>query len=634
MKYKRTITITAAIAVAILTAFGLLRETPHVQATAPPPPPTPVPTPTPCPQNVEGVCYSVLPSDTDGSDSATDCYDRPHLAIGCQDFWPTDPGIDANNNEHYLYLPQSQYATPKSKLLVILGGSDGNARGISTDLNAVATQQGYYVIGLTYPAANANSCDDVDCFGDALREVVTGEEDPDSDKTTVGDHPQDSIDNRLLRVLQWAHAEYPDDGWDRYLIDYTAVDWTKVRLAGHSNGSSHSSFIGSLSRFRDISRVALFAGPDDGVGETDESTFDPATYIETTEVETASRYYGLVHELNKARKLQSGVENDPAPSFKVYQNWNTFGMEDFQERFPFDPEPDETPYFGDAHMLISIDPERAQATPTGRGTTKAEAHNSVVINIYCNDEDDEHDPPDSNFECLEFGDGSTEREIGYDAAWRCVLGTGDEYASDPPIANAGPAQTVECQGNGGANVMLDGSGTRDYDCEMLFYHWTGSFDAVSGRSPTVFFPLGMNFASLMVEDDWWDSAPATTDINVVDTTPPALTVTLTPTVLWPPNHQMVRITATVNVTDSCGGAPPEVVLVSIVSDQPDNGPGDGNTVNDIQDAQIETFDTSFLLRAERAGGDPAGRIYTITYKATDSSGNETFVSKTVHVPHS
>jgi hypothetical protein len=43
-------------------------------------------------------------------------------------------------------------------------------------------------------------------------------------------------------------------------------------------------------------------------------------------------------------------------------------------------------------------------------------------------------------------------------------------------------------------------------------------------------------------------------------------------------------------------------------------------------------DTVFKLRAERSGtGD--GRIYTITYQATDACGNSSVVELYVTVPH-
>jgi len=71
------------------------------------------------------------------------------------------------------------------------------------------------------------------------------------------------------------------------------------------------------------------------------------------------------------------------------------------------------------------------------------------------------------------------------------------------------------------------------------------------------------------------AAEATTRISI-DTTPPRLTVTLSPTVLWPPNHQLVDVRANIQVTDDLDPNP-KVVLVSITSNEPDNGLGDGDT---------------------------------------------------------
>lgn len=117
---------------------------------------------------------------------------------------------------------------------------------------------------------------------------------------------------------------------------------------------------------------------------------------------------------------------------------------------------------------------------------------------------------------------------------------------------------------------------------------------------------------------------------VVDTTPPDLTVDVSPATLWPPNHELHEISVTLTATDACDDDP-VIRLVSVVSSEADNGDGDGNTTNDIQGAALGTADTSLLLRAERSGnGD--GRTYTLTYKAEDRSGNVASVSKTVTVP--
>ena len=105
----------------------------------------------------------------------------------------------------------------------------------------------------------------------------------------------------------------------------------------------------------------------------------------------------------------------------------------------------------------------------------------------------------------------------------------------------------------------------------------------------------------------------------VDKMAPALSVQLDKTSIWPADHKMVTINATLNSSDATSGVE-SVVLTSITSNKPDSGQGD------IQ-ADFGTAATSFNLRAEK------DRIYTITYTATDKAGNKTVVTATVTVPH-
>ena len=105
----------------------------------------------------------------------------------------------------------------------------------------------------------------------------------------------------------------------------------------------------------------------------------------------------------------------------------------------------------------------------------------------------------------------------------------------------------------------------------------------------------------------------------VDRTAPALSVQLDKPTVWPPNHQMVRINATLASSDGVAGVD-SVVLTSITSNKPDSGQGD------IQ-ASFGTGATWFLVRAEK------DRVYTVTYTATDKAGNKTAKTATVTVPH-
>jgi hypothetical protein len=112
----------------------------------------------------------------------------------------------------------------------------------------------------------------------------------------------------------------------------------------------------------------------------------------------------------------------------------------------------------------------------------------------------------------------------------------------------------------------------------------------------------------------------------LDVTAPSLSVSVAPDLLWPPTHKYRTVQATIAVSDDAD-PDPTVELVSVTSNEPDDGVDDGNTVNDV----VIVDDDTFRLRAERSGVG-TGRVYTITYVATDACGNTTTVEATVTVP--
>lgn len=210
-------------------------------------------------------------------------------------------------------------------------------------------------------------------------------------------------------------------------------------------------------------------------------------------------------------------------------------------------------------------------------------------------------------------------------------------ANQPPTANAGADQTIECAGSNGSPVTLDGSKSSDPDGDVLSFVWADEAGNVIGTTAIVqtTVSLGTHTFTLTVTDPGGLSSSAMTHVTIGDTVAPTLRVSLSPNLLWPPNHELITIAATIVASDSCD-ANPAVSLASITSNEPDDGLGDGDKPHDIQAVGGGPITLGadvrwFLLRAERSGTGN-GRVYTVTYSAKDAAGNSVSASAQVIVP--
>jgi hypothetical protein len=98
-------------------------------------------------------------------------------------------------------------------------------------------------------------------------------------------------------------------------------------------------------------------------------------------------------------------------------------------------------------------------------------------------------------------------------------------------------------------------------------------------------------------------------------------------VLGPPNHKMMEVALSYDVR-SCSTSGAVACSISVSSNEPTNGTGDGDTAPDW-----EVIDAHHVrLRAERAGAG-AGRIYTNTIRCEDSAGRISTQDVLVRVPH-
>jgi probable HAF family extracellular repeat protein len=114
--------------------------------------------------------------------------------------------------------------------------------------------------------------------------------------------------------------------------------------------------------------------------------------------------------------------------------------------------------------------------------------------------------------------------------------------------------------------------------------------------------------------------------NSDETAPVVNSIGATPSSLSPANHGMVAVDVTVAATDDSGEAP-ACQIVNVVSSEPDNGLGDGDTPDDV----VLAGPLSVMLRAERSGTG-TGRVYSIEVSCVDGAGNATTATAEVVVP--
>ena len=165
----------------------------------------------------------------------------------------------------------------------------------------------------------------------------------------------------------------------------------------------------------------------------------------------------------------------------------------------------------------------------------------------------------------------------------------------PPVADAGPDQTVECSSTAGAEVTLGGSGSSGSGCcGALAYKWKNADGDVVGTTPivNVRLPVGVYTFELTV-DDGQNTGTDTVTITVQDTAPPLIILNGAQTM----ELMSGRDTYTepgASAMDMCEGN----VAVIIGGDQIDEStPG----------------------------------TYLVTYQATDACGNSAQTTRTVNV---
>ncbi len=154
-----------------------------------------------------------------------------------------------------------------------------------------------------------------------------------------------------------------------------------------------------------------------------------------------------------------------------------------------------------------------------------------------------------------------------------------------------------------------------------------------GQPLTATYPRGTTTITWTATDAAGNHSSCDQTITVVDKEPPVIVLNGVTPSMWPPNHKYQTFGVTnfvTGVTDNCDSiSVSSVVITQVTSDEIENGNGDGNTLNDIV---IAGDCKSVQLRAEREGYSN-GRVYTIYFKVSDTSGNVGTATAKVVVQH-
>ena len=140
------------------------------------------------------------------------------------------------------------------------------------------------------------------------------------------------------------------------------------------------------------------------------------------------------------------------------------------------------------------------------------------------------------------------------------------------------------------------------------------------------FAKGNNTVICTASDSVGNVGTKSFTVTVKDSQAPTI-IGVTPSLdqLWPPTGKLIPVTVTVSATDNCDT--PSCEIINVSSSEPITGGVDTTS----PDYEI-TGPLSVNLRAERLDLGP-GRVYTITVRCIDASGNSSTKNAQVTVPH-
>jgi len=197
-----------------------------------------------------------------------------------------DPEIKRYLKPNYALFDRG--VAPNAELLVFFPGTTGDPKGSWPFLEA-GVKAGYRVIGLMYDngVSVPQTCGpqaDPACSDRFREKRIFG----DGVSSDIDDLRNESVVNRLTKLLQYLDAQHPQDGWGRYL-EYGQPNWARIAVSGHSQGGGVAAYV---AKKKSVYRVINLSGAWDRV----EATKVWAPWITSASATPLDRWYAAYHQ--------------------------------------------------------------------------------------------------------------------------------------------------------------------------------------------------------------------------------------------------------------------------------------------------------------------------------------------------